>query len=36
MRISAPPEAFGAVTGLARSVLSPGDFAVLAARLGLS
>ena len=36
MRISAPPEAFGAVTGLARSVLTPGDFAALAARLGLS
>jgi Hemerythrin HHE cation binding domain len=36
MRMSAPPEAFDAVTGLTRSVLSPSDFAGLAARLGLA
>jgi hypothetical protein len=36
MRMSAPPQAFDAVTGLARSVLAPADFASLAARLGLA
>jgi hypothetical protein len=35
MRMSAPPQAFDAVAGLARSVLAPLDFAGLAARLGL-
>ena len=34
MRMSAPPEAFDAVVGLARSVLEPADFGALAARLG--
>jgi hypothetical protein len=33
MKMSAPPEAFNAVMGLASSVLEPADFAVLAARL---
>jgi hypothetical protein len=33
MKMSAPPEAFDAVTRLARSVLEPADFAALAARL---
>jgi hypothetical protein len=33
MKMSAPREAFDAVTGLARSVLEPTDFAALAARL---
>jgi len=36
MRMSAPPQAFDAVTGLARSVLAPSDFAGVAARLGLA
>ena len=36
MRMAAPPEAFAAVTGLARSVLAADDFAALAARMGLS
>jgi hypothetical protein len=35
MQASAPPDAFAAVTGLARSVLSPGDFRAVADRLGL-
>ena len=35
-RMAAPPEAFAAVTGLARSVLAPNDYAALADRLGLS
>jgi hypothetical protein len=35
MQAGAPPEAFGAVVGLARSVLTPGDFAAVARRLGL-
>jgi hypothetical protein len=33
MKMSAPKEAFDAVTGLARSVLEPADFTALAARL---
>ena len=33
MRMSAPPEAFDGVLGLARSVLDPGDFGALAGRL---
>jgi hypothetical protein len=33
MKMSAPPEAFNAVMGLASSVLEPADFAALAARL---
>jgi hypothetical protein len=33
MKVSAPREAFDAVTGLARSVLEPSDFAALAVRL---
>jgi len=36
MRMSAPPEAFGAVVGLARSVLRPVDFDALATRLELA
>ena len=36
MRMSAPPEAFGGVVGLARSVLRPGDFDALATRLELA
>jgi hypothetical protein len=36
MRMSAPPEAFDAVTGLARSVLDPADYGALAGRLGLA
>jgi hypothetical protein len=36
MRMAAPPEAFGAVVSLARSVLQPADYAALAARLGIS
>jgi hypothetical protein len=35
MRMSAPKEAFDAVTGLAKSVLEPADFAALATRLEL-
>jgi hypothetical protein len=35
MRMAAPPEAFEAVVGLARSVLAPADYSSLAARLGL-
>ena len=35
MRMSAPPEAFDGVVGLARSVLEPADFGALAARLGV-
>ncbi len=35
MRLAAPPEAFDATIGLARSVLRPIDFAVLANRLGM-
>ena len=34
MRMTAPPEAFDGVVGLARSVLDPADFGALAARLG--
>jgi len=34
MQQSAPPEAFAAVWGLTRSVLTPADFRALAARLG--
>ena len=34
IRMSAPPEAFDGVVGLARSVLHPADFGALAARLG--
>ena len=34
IRMSAPPEAFEGVVGLARSVLHPTDFGALAARLG--
>jgi hypothetical protein len=36
MRASAPAEVFAGVAGLARSVLSPSDFAALAGRLGLA
>ena len=36
MRAAAPPEAFEATIGLARSVLRPIDFAVLANRLGVT
>jgi hypothetical protein len=36
MRMSAPPEAFGAVVSLARSVLDPADFTPLAHRLDLA
>jgi hypothetical protein len=36
MQAGAPPEAFAGVVSLARSVLHPGDFAALAARLGLA
>jgi Hemerythrin HHE cation binding domain len=35
MRLAAPPEAFDATIGLARSVLRPIDFATLANRLGV-
>jgi len=35
MRMGAPEEAFEAVVGLARSVLLPADFGVLAGRLGI-
>jgi hypothetical protein len=35
MRMGAPEEAFEAVVGLARSVLLPADFDVLAVRLGI-
>jgi hypothetical protein len=35
MQMAAPPEAFEAVVGLARSVLAPADYSSLAARLGL-
>jgi hypothetical protein len=35
MRLTAPPEAFDATIGLARSVLRPIDFATLANRLGV-
>ena len=35
MRMSAPPEAFAGVVGLARSVLHPTDYAAVAARLDL-
>jgi hypothetical protein len=34
--MAAPPEAFDATLGLARSVLRPGDFTALADRLGVS
>ena len=33
MKMSAPPQAFDAVMGLASSVLEPADFTALAARL---
>ena len=36
IRMAAPPEAFDAVVGLARSVLQPADFASLAGRLGVA
>ena len=36
MRMSAPSEAFAAVTGLARSVLEPTDYSSLANRLGIA
>jgi iron-sulfur cluster repair protein YtfE (RIC family) len=36
IRMAAPPEAFDATLGLARSVLRPGDFTALADRLGVS
>lgn len=36
MRATAPAEAFDGVAGLARSVLSPADFAAVAGRLGLA
>lgn len=36
MRMAAPPEAFDGVVSLARSVLQPADFTVLAARLGIN
>lgn len=36
MRMVAPPEAFSAVLGLARSVLQPADFTALATRLGVT
>ena len=36
IRMAAPPEAFDATLGLARSVLRPGDFAALADRLEVS
>ena len=36
MRMSAPPEAFAAVTGLARSVLEPADYSSLTNRLGIA
>lgn len=36
IRMAAPPEAFDAVVGLARSVLEPRDFSRLAAGLGLA
>jgi hypothetical protein len=36
VRAAAPPEAFEAVVGLARSVLRPADFSALAGRLGVA
>lgn len=36
IRMAAPPEAFEAVVGLARSVLQPADFAALATALGIA
>jgi hypothetical protein len=36
MQMSAPPEAFEAVVGLVRSVLSPTDAAAVCTRLGVS
>jgi hypothetical protein len=35
VRMAAPPEAFDAIAGLARSVLHPSDFSALSHRLGL-
>jgi hypothetical protein len=36
IRMAAPPEAFDAIVGLARSVLQPADFAALATRLAVA
>ncbi len=36
IRVAAPPEAFEAIVGLARSVLVPGDVVALTTRLGMS